>query len=262
MTDLLHDDYTVVSYNLLSHGYTKFNQALHGQPTPLESEEQLATRRRRELDTIAAVSPAVLLLQEHDTDFAIPGYNRGVRACVDGRTEGCSVLLADSCPHGMDTSFTIDLGDGKSAAVALVGGVWFVSCHLKGGPGSGHAKKRQVASILCALGKEAGRAYSAVWAGDMNETAPGDLFGEECAAAGFTLMDPVGHTGLTCAMDVALTLDHVMVHGLPRASVSIELPLAPDARTPWAAGAEQGSDHVPVVIRIRLAPRAAAAPCE
>jgi hypothetical protein len=240
----------VVSYNLLSHGYTKFNQALHGQSTPVESHDQMAARRRREQDLVAALNPAVLLLQEHDHDFAVAGYRRGVRAFVDGRTEGCSVLLADAVAAEMDTSFTVDLGDGKSAAVGLVGGVWFISCHLKGGPGSEGAKKRQVGTILRALRVAAGDTFYAVWAGDMNETAPGELFGEECAGAGFTLLDPVGPTGLTSRMDTALALDHVLLHGLPRGAVTVELPLVPDTKTPWAPDATQGSDHVPVVIRV------------
>ncbi len=89
----------VVSFNLLAHAYTKFNAVLHKQTdTREESAEQKHTRRARNAALIATLRPEVLLLQEHDLDVRVEGYARGVRALVDGRTEGCSVLWRRASP--------------------------------------------------------------------------------------------------------------------------------------------------------------------
>lgn len=241
----------VVSFNLLAHAYTKFNAVLHKQTdTREESAEQKHTRRARNAALIATLRPEVLLLQEHDLDVRVEGYARGVRALVDGRTEGCSVLLADWSPLAVEASFTVDLGDSKSGAAAKVGGTWFVSSHLKGGAGSDDAKVRQTRCLLHTLDAMDDPRAPAVWAGDMNETEPGRVLQPPAAEHGFQLVPSVGPTGLTSgAMVTALELDHVFVRHLgttPRQTV----PVPPVEGGPWAPTSTQGSDHVPVVLTI------------
>lgn len=252
------EELKVVSWNLLSHKYTKFNKALHGQAGPLESVEQQDTRIARIHAMIHDLDADVLLLQEHDSCVPIPGYRRGVRAFVEHRPEGCSILVADRCRWGVEGAVTLDLSEGKTAAIARWGSAWLVSCHLKGGPESAPVKRAQVQlivdalrqhhALLCAHGGPT--PMHVVWAGDMNDTAPGDTFGDTLAEAGLVLVPPVGCTGLTSDMRTQLTLDHFIVSREiadgPR-GVRLSLPLAPDPRGPWAPGSAQGSDHVPVV---------------
>jgi hypothetical protein len=238
----------VVSFNMLAHAYTKFNSALHKAPhTREETKDQRDARRERNAALVATLRPSVLLLQEHDDDVVIPGYGRGVRAFVDSRSEGCSVLLADDYSGTIDKSFTVDLGEGKSAAAAFVKGVWYMSSHLKGGPDSEYIKIRQVNLLLETLEKMAGKDAPAVWAGDMNDTKPEAQLVTCAAPKGFALISAVGPTGLTSKMDTALALDHVFVRGVP--GVRLTIPHAPRIGGPWDS-CDHGSDHVPLVISL------------
>jgi endonuclease/exonuclease/phosphatase family metal-dependent hydrolase len=236
-----------VTFNMLSHGYTKHNSAVHGNG-PARSLESVAQRdRRRALNAalVASVDADVLLLQEHDEDVSLPHYSSTItRAFVDGRSEGCSVAVKDgSGGGGIIAQWTLDLGDGKTAASALVHGVWFTSVHFKGGPGSEPMRREQAARLVARLSPTG----PAVIAGDFNDTDPdstvGSVLGPEWKRVPYE-----GHSGLNGGMTVPLAIDHVYVRDLEGATAAPMLP----PKQPWLDDVVCGSDHVPIVVTLPL----------
>jgi endonuclease/exonuclease/phosphatase (EEP) superfamily protein YafD len=186
---------------------------------------------------VTALAPDVLLLQEHEVGVAFPGYT----------PEGTSVLFkatagpAEACRG----AWQLDIGDGKSAAFAVAAsGTVFVSVHLRGGPGSADAKRRQLEMVLGALSEHAG---PCVIAGDMNDVDPAANLDATLGTAGFVRVPPAGPTGLTSDLRTELCLDHVYLRGV-KASAPLALPYA--VENPWLPGAILGSDHAPVMLEI------------
>jgi hypothetical protein len=247
----------VCTFNMLARPYTKFNKALHGASGPLETLEQTAARHALNIELLRGIDPMFALLQEHDRELhpSVLGATASVCAFVEGRSEGCSVLAFEG--HSgiggvtLRHTWTLDLGEGKTAAFALVNvkkASWtfpllLVSVHLKGGPDSGPVKVKQITAVLAQVPPE----VPCVLAGDMNETDPAAVFGGLLKDAGFTHVEPTGPTGLNSPMTVQLTIDHVYTRGLAEVKMA---PMAWVPREPWGPGAVVGSDHVPVVFDI------------
>jgi endonuclease/exonuclease/phosphatase family metal-dependent hydrolase len=183
----------------------------------------------------------VLLLQEHDLACSVPGYSFGVHAFTDGRWEGCSVLFRDA-PTSTFRTFTVDLRHGKTAAVAEMDGVVFVSVHLKGGPGTEEDRRAQMALLLKALPAEG----PCLIAGDMNDTDPDATFGALLAAARFKRAPYDGFSGFNSALTTPLVLDHMYARQVT--VVDVHLPYA--LENPWLSDATSGSDHAAVVAEV------------
>jgi endonuclease/exonuclease/phosphatase family metal-dependent hydrolase len=246
----------IVSWNLLYSKYTKYNSAYHGQgDMQPESPEQTAHRNHLNALAIRALKPDVLLVQEAGLDLDIEHYtSAGVSASVEGRREGCKVLLRSAAAGGMYAELPVrgvgvDLGHGKTAAVATLGAgsreaVTFASVHLAGGKEMTSAlKAEQMARVLANVPSEG----PCVIAGDFNDTNPesGEL-GALLAGAGFTRLECAGPTGASSDLKTPLTLDHVFVRALPGTRVaSLPFPVQVPSN-PWAPEAHVGSDHVPV----------------
>jgi endonuclease/exonuclease/phosphatase family metal-dependent hydrolase len=234
----------VVSFNLLAHPYTKFQKEWHKQAAGVETADQWATRRARNASAIAAIGPDVLLLQEHDVGVAIDGYTTAVNAVVGDHVEGTSVLLRTGMPPPL-AAWQLDIGDGKSAAFArLHSGLTVASVHLRGGPDSADAKRRQLDMVLAQLPG----GHPAIVAGDMNEARPWEALDATMAAGGFTRLAPAGDTGLTSDLRTRLCIDHVYTRGVEvTAPLSLPLPV----ENPWEDGAVLGSDHAPLVFAVQ-----------
>ena len=251
-----------MSFNMLATQYTKFNTALHGGATPgcKETAAQRDARYAMNQDRLAHLDADVLLLQEHDVACALPpeyqGY--GVHATVERREEGCSVAFSSKDAGALPVCAcyrTLDLGEGKTAAIARTPGLTYVSVHLKGGPGSVPIRNEQVRWLLANVPAACG-GDPVLIAGDMNEAAPDEpvtgssepslsaLF----ASQGFRRIPYAGYSGLNGGMTVPLAIDHVYVRGMDDVDVRVTLPYQPAC--PWAPEARVGSDHVPLVISL------------
>ncbi len=241
------------TFNLLARPYTKFNQALHNNTAaPVETLDQTAARYALNTRVLRTIAPDIALLQEHDCGLHARDHlhaTSSVCAYVDGRAEGCSVLGFGSA---VDLRFvwTLDLGEGKTAAFALAAMrgaagslLALVSAHLKGGPDTAIVKRKQIAAILAKIPAR----MPCVLAGDMNETNPMAVFGDLLTDAGFTHVAPTGPTGLNSAMTTPLTIDHVFIREIHGATM---LPMMFAPGVPWTPGAAVGSDHVPVVVEM------------
>ncbi len=243
------------TFNALAHPYTKFNSAHHGHSeTAVETATQQTRRYELNARALAEFYADVLLLQEHDQAFVVPGYRRIMRAFVDGRSEGCSIALADSSPMEFLSAATVDLGEGKSAVIAKIAAdaacFWAVSLHLKGGRDTDDVKRSQVQRVqttLQALGF-AKDTDTLVFAGDMNDVDPDRTFGALLrTGCNVCWHAPVGPTGLTSAFDKAIAIDHVFVTCDRRVEIQ---PLRHAPGSPWATDAVVGSDHVPVLFTV------------
>ncbi len=237
----------VMTFNMLAHPYTKFNQAFHKNPDGvLETAAQRAERYLLNLQTIEARAPPVLLTQEHDVALAVTGYTTGASAYVESRTEGCSVLFRDGTPIAAAPKRcrTLDLLEGKTAVVVTVFGfATFVSLHLKGGPGSRPVKLAQLRKVLEAV---EGLGPTVI-GGDFNETDV-SVFAELMGSADFHCVQYEGASGLGTDLMTPLALDHVYVRDVH--AVSLAAVRAP--ANPWLPGAVIGSDHVPLVLTAML----------
>jgi endonuclease/exonuclease/phosphatase family metal-dependent hydrolase len=223
----------VATFNMLSHGYTKY-QTQDGQ---VETEEQQRRREERNGVLIQKLDADVLFLQEHDRDLSIEGYPFSARAFV-GKWEGCSVLFRKPPAVALHTR-TVGIGYGKSAAIADMDGTVFASVHLKGGPDTKDARKMQVAMLLHALPPTG----PCIIAGDMNDTAPEETFGDLLGAAGFKRTAYDGFSGFSSDLNTPLAIDHMFARGVTLQDVHI--PFA--VENPWIAESTSGSDHAAVV---------------
>lgn len=240
----------LASFNLLSHGYTKFNTS-HTPGAPLRTLESVSQQGRREamnMGVIAALGVDVLLTQEQDFTVQMDRSRFPYQATIatEDRAEGCAVL--SSIP--ILRSRGVDLLHGKTAVVAtLSNGLTVVSMHLKGGVGCESDQRAQLQRILQFVSDPG----PCVLAGDMNCIDPEGTHGRLLADAGFRKAPGTGPTGMTSDFSQLLELDHVYFRDVP-GTVTIQ-PVTGVPMSPWEPEAFVGSDHVPLVFSVGLAPQ-------
>ena len=237
----------IASFNLLYHGYTKFNQPFHKNPAErTETIEQRDVRYERNRLLVDTMAVDVLLTQEHDVTLKFDDYAVAGSAFVEGRGEGCAVLLRRGTPveAARRQVVTVDLGEGKTAVIVVVDGFGtFVSLHLKGGPESKEIRLKQLRTVLgltdstlpCLIG------------GDFNEDAVADSISPLMATCGFAESPYPGHTALHTDMETPLALDHFYLRGFT--SLNTAPFMVP--KNPWdPENLVRGSDHVPLCTRL------------